>query len=68
MKAQRLSDQHDGYVRLTLHKGVLVVLTLTEYHLALYRGKMERRRLRNEQRLAKQRLLEEQRQWRQQQP
>jgi hypothetical protein len=43
MHVTRRKDGQDAWVRLHLHKGVILVLTLEEYATALYRGKMERR-------------------------
>ena len=47
MHATRLKHQRDGYVRLVLPKGVLVVLKADEYVRALTRGKHERRAARH---------------------
>ena len=43
MRITRNSTTGNGYVRLILAKGVLVILTVEEYARALYRGKIERR-------------------------
>jgi hypothetical protein len=43
MHVRRRKDGQSPWVRLQLHKGVILVLTLEEYAIALSRGKMERR-------------------------
>lgn len=43
MKVRRLKPQTDAYVRLSLGRGVILILLFDEYKRALWRGKMEAR-------------------------
>src|SRR5262245_17711265 len=54
MHAPRRKHSPDTLVRLSLGKGVLVILTMSEYSRALRRGKAERRVLRRQAHLARQ--------------